>query len=108
MPSGWVLASSLKPSPAPQSVPLVFHAKEVADGKWQRRGEVVSYEALLRELEIFGSLDPQPRFLFEFAGGHSCDELNKLRDDISKAAKCSSDGIPCFQGTMTEFPFRSQ
>ena len=67
------------------------------------RGETGTYGALLSEVSVFSSFDPQPLFLFEFARGHGCEELRKIRKEIARSAKCAPDGFKCVQGTMSEF-----
>ncbi|QAY78128.1 hypothetical protein [Sphingosinicella sp. BN140058] len=82
---------------------LVFHAQEMSDGQWLWHGERVSYDVLLREVAAVRSLNPHPSILFNFAVGHGCGELDRMRREIAVATKCSADGIRCLQGTLAEF-----
>lgn len=103
LPKEWRLASSLRPSPVPYTPKLVFYAQEMEHGQWRWRDKRVTYDLLLRDVAVIMALNPQPLVLFNFADGHSCRELNRMREEIAKAAKCSEEGVPCLQGTMAEF-----
>lgn len=103
IPKDWKLATSLEPSPVPYTPRLLFFAQETKDGRWLWRGQSVTYEALLRDLALVRSLNPKPSVLFKFADVRSCRDLNKVRGEIAKAAKCSEDFLPCLEGTIAEF-----
>ena len=103
LPQNWVLATSLKASPVPYTPKTVFYAKEVRPASWLWGSATVSDERFLEEVAVATSLHPQPVLLFKFADGHSCTELNRKREKIAQAARCSVDGIPCIQGTMAEY-----
>ena len=61
-------------------------------------GEVM-LEELLGRLSAAEPLNPQPLFLFSFAERQNCAQLNATRSRIAKAIKCTSEGVPCIEGT---------
>lgn len=106
LPKQWVLATSLEPSTSLGVRKPIIYARETTPGVWMWRDEVglrpdgaVPLEELLRRLSAVEPLTPQPLFLFNFAERHSCAQLNATRSRIAKAVKCSSDGVPCIEGT---------
>jgi hypothetical protein len=107
LPKQWRLVSSLQPSPVPYSPSPVYAAQEMQDGRWLWLEKSVAYDVLLREVAVMRSLRPTPVIIFNFADGHSCNELTSMRHEIAKAAKCGENSFPCLQGTMAEFEARS-
>jgi hypothetical protein len=103
LPNGWVLATTLKPSPVPYTPKLVFYAQEMSRNEWSWLGSTVTYDVLLKEVEQSSSLNPKPLLLFDFTERQSCSQLNSVRAVIASAAKCSRDGIPCIQGSLAEY-----
>ena len=104
---GWRLATELQPSPVPYTPKLVFYARETGRGDWLWRDKIVTYEELLRDVALVRSWNPQPLVLFSFAEGWSCEEGNRRREEIARAARCSNDGVPCLQGTIAQFEAHS-
>lgn len=98
LPNGWVLAITLKPSPVPYTPKPVFFAQEIRPGIWSWQGSTVTYEQLLKQLATASELSPQPLFLFDFADGQTCQQLNADREGIAAAIGCSTDGVPCIEG----------
>ena len=108
LPKEWMLASELTPPTVPSSTKVVFYAQETNAGQWSwwwGRRSTSNYQGLLTELAPLSEFDPRPLFLFTFAEGHTCKELNGLRVDIAKAARCSENGERCVEGTPDELPF---
>jgi hypothetical protein len=102
LPRGWVLARNLKPSPIPYTPNPLFSAQEVAAGQCVWNGKKGDLDALLKDLVVVQSLNPQPRLLFDFAKSVDCAELKRVRAQIAKAAHCSPDR-PCVEGSAAEF-----
>jgi hypothetical protein len=102
LPRGWVLARNLKPSPVPYTPNPVFSAQEVASGEWVWNGKKGNLDGLLKDLVVVQSLNPQPHLLFDFTKTVDCDELERVKAQIAKAAHCSADR-PCIEGSVAEF-----
>jgi len=108
LPKKWKLASGVTPPTVQASTKVLFHAEETKAGQWSWywwRRSTGTYQELLTELKPLAEFDPRPLFLFTFAEGHTCQELNGLRAGVAKAAGCSEKGEPCIEGTPDELPF---
>jgi hypothetical protein len=103
LPTGWVLATSLKPSPVPYTPLPVVYAEETSPGTWRWMDRSGSGNELLTSLEGVGVLNPRPALLFKFANGQSCSDLTAKCKAIVLAAKCSEDYGPCIEGTPDEY-----
>ena len=108
LPKEWKLASAMTSPTVPASTKVLFHAQETKAGHWLwywGHRSTGTHEELLNELKLLSDFDPRPLFLFTFAEGHSCEELNALRAGIAQAARCSEVGEPCVDGTPDNLPF---
>lgn len=103
VPSTWVVVAKLPQRNVPPYTPRpVFYGEQVNRHLWSERfwrGPVstVPYEQMLKDAAGLAGLNPRPTFLFNFADGQSCEELNETREAIAKAAACTPDD-PCREG----------
>ena len=108
-PTEWVLAKSLGTSRTLAARKPVIFAQELTPGVWMWHDETgiapdgkITLDELSTRLSAAEPLYPQPLFLFSFAEGQNCDQLNAARSRIARAIKCSSDGVPCIEGTPAD------
>jgi len=106
LPEEWILARALPPSGALAVRKPVIYAREITPGVWMWRDEMgtapdgeVTLDELSKRLSAAEPLHPQPLFLFSFAERQNCAQLIATRSRIAKAVKCSSEGVPCIEGT---------
>jgi hypothetical protein len=115
LPGNWVLARTInKPLSPPGTPSPLFYAHEISHDRWSWQLETIpsmigsapsssgSYGQLLQELTLARDFNPTPLFLFSFANGQTCSELNAERERIADAAPCSNDGRHCVQGNPAE------
>jgi hypothetical protein len=110
VPERWVRAISMnKPTVPYTPYPLAF-AEETAPGRWNLNGRgweisvqsaKVTEQDLLRRVANLHDRYPKPLFLFSFSASNECDSLNRLRQRIADAAKCSHES-PCLEGVPDE------
>lgn len=115
LPASWVPARTINEPLRPPGTPSpLFYARETSHGKWSWQLATIpstigsaprfngSYEKLLQDLGRVSAFSPTPLFLFNFADGQSCTELDAERERIAVVAGCSKDGRHCVQGTPAE------
>ena len=112
LPKEWIEARAMQPMLTPGSYKPVLYSQETERGRWRwmvhesrgRQSKPTSgdYEKLLTEVAAATELNPQPLLLFSFDKSRDCNELSRVRKGIVEAAKCSKDGVPCIEGTLTE------
>jgi hypothetical protein len=112
LPAEWVLARNVDKPLSPPGMPSpLFYARETSRGRWSWQLSTApsmigsaprssgSYNELLQVLARASSFNPTPLFLFNFAGGQTCAQLNAKRERIAEAAPCSKGGRHCVEGT---------
>jgi len=102
----------MDPMPKPGSYRPIFYAQETERGHWQwilykghdhqPKRTMGTYKNLVTTVMLMTDLRPQPFLLFRFAEGQNCSELNKAREGIARAGKCSKNSVHCIEGTLPE------
>lgn len=98
LPEAWLLATTLEPSRVHYVRKPIFSAQETEPGVWSwqltisRTRPAVhrstgGYERLLNDVAFASALKPQPLFVFHFAEGQDCAQLNTAREGIAKDAR---------------------